>query len=419
MRKRRAVKMSNVRAKTELTTKQSAKAKGLSLKMVNLDKDIMKAGQAELIFEDYRAKALNAREEISLADMPKAIVSYKGAFPLLADGISELCTRNPTYADGTPVIKFQNDDTPYLYAELHRDDLIGLCTGWEEHVLPTFWREVTRLVKNPRLWYINFGNGHGMAGHVFIINVYYEDLTQMSDTDAARCRNLGIERRVTHFGIFFLRPLFESCLPGKSRGKCGGFLTTEHAFYAFYTKALIMLDTEASAESLIFRRACNPTGATLALTKEGGEELDELIPYYRMALCFLAWAEAKAKFYETDAWIRKGGEEIIDMMKQVYPSLLTVSKGKVYLRDRRDAMCLIDRALWGLNKMARMGYADHLKAIPIRAVYRETGEGLELEIEFYARGKGRANLDVPVYTSRNIEELAGKNPREAGQIELF
>ena len=422
MRRKRAVRMSNVRRRTETTTKASAKkeaAAGIRIPMVRLDKDIMKAGKAEEIFENYRAKARNARDEITLADLPKAMVSYKGAFPLLADGISELCTRNPTNEDGTPVIKFQDDDTPYLYAVLHRDDLIGLCTNWEEHVLPTFWREVTRLVKTPKLWYINFGNGRGMAGHVFIINVYYEDLSQMSEADAARCRNLGIERRVTHFGIFFLRPLFESCLPGKSKGAGGGFLTSEHAFYTYYTKALLALETEADAESLIFRRLCNPNEATFALTKEGGEELDELIPYYRAALCFLAWAEGKAKFYEQDPWIRKSGEEVIELMKQVYPGLLAVSKGKVYLKDRLGAMCLIDRALWGLNKMARMGYADHLKAIPIRAIYKETGAGLEIELEFWARGKRRANVDCPIYTSRNIEKLAGKNPRNAGQRELF
>ena len=421
MRRTMAMRYANVRAKTETTTRASAKAKGIKVSVVELDGKILKAGQAEPIFEEYRDKALNARDEVNLADMPKAVVSYKGAFPYMADLMSWVCTINPTGENGEPRIKYQDEDTPYMFIRLTREEFVWGATGDDPLATSHFWNEVFRLMKNNRAWAINFGNGRGVIMPIFVITAGYEDLSQMSRADAAHCRAINVERRVSYIDVYFARPLFESCLKGKSGGKYGGFLTSEHAFYAKYTRALTVLAAEGDAESLIYRRLCNPHEATFALTKEGGEDLDELAPYYRMALCFLISAEGKAKFYEQDPWIRKSGEEVTGWLRQANPRLLVTSKStkKVLIRNRRDAMCLIDTALWGLNKMARMGHADHLKAIPIRTIYRETASMLELEIEFYARGKSRRNIDCPIYTSRNIEELAGKNPREAGQAELF
>ena len=421
MRRTSAVRYSNVRAKTETTTKASAKAKGLKVGVVEIADKILKGGQAELIFEEYRTKALNARDEVNLADMPKAVVSYKGAFPYMADLISWVCTENPLDENGEPRIKYQNEDTPYMFIRLTREEFVWGATCNDPLAVVSFWREVFRLMKSNRAWAINFGNGHGIVMPIFGIIAEYEDIDTMSEADAAHCRAINVERRLTYVNVYFARPLFEPCLPGKGRGRYGGFLTSEQAFFSKYTRASTALAAEGDAESLIFRRLCNPCEATFALTKEGGEDLDELTPYYRAALLFLISAEGKVKLYEHDPFIRKGADEVIDWLTQIRPGLLVKAKGtgKVYIRNTTDAMCLIDRALWALNKQARMGLADHLKAVPIRTEYRETKAGLSLETEFYARGEGRRNADVPVYTSRNIERLTGKNPRETGQGELF
>ena len=422
----KAVKMSNVRAKTETTTKASARAQGIKVSVVEMNGGVLKAGKAELIFEEYR-RARNARPEVSLADLPKAYVSYKGAFPLISDGIQSFCTENPLDENGDPLIRYQDDDSPYFYIRAERDDFFYRCTGGDPLAERLLLKEILELMKNNRAWAINFGNGHGTIMPIFIITADYATQDEMSEADAQRCKNFNIERKLSYINIYFAKPLFETCLPGQGKGRYGGFLTSETAFYSKYARALTSLIAGEDGESRLFRRLANPRAATLALTREGGEDLDELTPYYRAALLFMISTEGKtgrAQFASHDPYIRKSADGVIDWLKQANPRLLVNARKKdktcvAYIRDRRDAMCFFDRALWGLNKQARMGNAAHLKAIPIRAMYRETDAGLEIEIEFYARGKGRRNEDAPSYTSRNIEDVTGGNPRNAGQIELF
>jgi len=342
-------------------------------------------------------------KEISLDDIPKAALTYRGAFPYLMDALSELCTMNPTITlngEEKKVIQGQDDrETTHYSAMLKWETLTELATRHEPTSKDRFRIEIMNLYKSAPNLYINLGNGRSVLTHPFIIrNIFFEDLSVMSKKDAEKCKRLGITKKISHIDIEFFKPLFNACFAGKENG---GFIFTDPAFFAMLNKTINTMRNDRNCLN-IMNRFYNPK------TKQWVTNYPTT--YHKFILYLLTHISSNANantltLYEDD---------IIELLTHVDPQQLCVKNEKTYLKNQFDTKLFFDKACMLYNQMAKYGYCEHTIAVSEHCIYSYVNGKLQITIS-YMRETPRTRIES--YTSNFIEELKQNEPLQIGYKE--
>ena len=337
-------------------------------------------------------------KEISLNEIPKAALTYKGAFPYLVDALSELCTINPIYEygihAGEHVIKGQNDrDLTHYSAALKWDTLTELATRNEPTSKDTFRREIMKIYRNAPNLYINLGNGHSLLTHPFIIrNIVFDDLTTMSKKDAEICARLGITKKISYVDIEFFKPLFNACFPGNEKG---GNIETDPAFFAMLNKTINTMRNDNNTIK-IMNRFYNPRTKQF-VTKYAST-------YHKFILYLLAHISSN----QNASSLTLQEDEIIELLSHVDPGQLYERNGKTYIKNPFDTKLFFDKSCMIYNQMAKYGYCEHTIAVSDHCIYAYENKKLKITIS-YQRSKPRTNIEN--YTSNFMEnELKNNQP---------
>lgn len=333
---------------------------------------------------------------LSLEDIPKAALTYKGAYPYLMDALSELCTMNPTVninGEIKPVIQGQNNsETTHFSARLKWDSLTHLATRGEPTSKDRFRKEIMSLYKNPPSMYINLGGGLSVLTHPFIIrSIFYEDSSQMSKKDAEICARLGITKKISFVEIDFFKPLFNACFAGN---ESGGFIYTDPAFFAMLTKTMNAMRNDKNC-IVLMSRFYNPNTKQFIVKYP--------TTYHKFILYLLSHISSNPRadtltLYE---------DEIIEMLSHVDPQQLTQSNGKIYIRNQFDTKLFFDKASFIYNQMAKYGYCEHTIAVSEHCIYSRENGKLKITLS-YKRTKPRTNVET--YSSNFMNELKQNAP---------
>lgn len=374
------IKYSKIAINTELSTRKSESSK-----------------KSLQIFDE-------SLKEIDIADIPKAALTYRGAFPYLMDALSELCTINPTVQ--TPegekkVIQGQNDrETTHYSAILKWKTLTELATRNEPTSKDRFRIEIMNLYKSAPNLYINLGNGRSVLTHPFIIrNIFFEDLSIMSKKDAENCKRLGITKKISHVDIEFFKPLFNACFTGKEKD---GFIYTDPAFFAMLNKTISTMRNDKNCLN-IMNRFYNPK------TKQWITKYPTT--YHKFILYLLTHISSNTNantltLYEDD---------IIEMLTHVDPQQLCEKNSKTYLKNQFDTKLFFDKACMLYNQMAKYGYCEHTIAVSEHCIYSYVNKKLQIRIS-YKRETPRTNIKS--YSSNFIDELKKNEPLQIDYKEI-
>lgn len=374
------IKFSKTAINTELSTRKS---------------ELKKAGLQ--IFDE-------SLKEIDLKEIPKAALTYRGAFPYLMDALSELCTINPTVminGEQKQVIRNQNDpETSHFSAMLKWETLTELATRNESTSKDRFRIEIMNLYKNAPNLYINLGNGRSVLTHPFIIrNIYFEDLSVMSKKDAEICSRLGITKKIAMVDIEFFKPLFNACFTGN---ESGGFIYTDPAFFAMLNKTINTMRNDRNCLS-VMSRFYNPRTKQF-ITKYP-------TTYHKFILYLLTHISSNANANTLTLY----EDEIIEMLAHVDPQQLSESNGKTYIRNQFDTKLFFDKACMLYNQMAKYGYCEHTVAVSEHCIYAfDENHKLKITIT-YMRETPRTGIEN--YSSNFIEELKNNKPLQIGYKE--
>lgn len=338
--------------------------------------------------------------EISLNEIPKAALTYKGAFPYLVDALSELCTINPKFESGNRkgeyVIKGQGDkETTHYSAMLKWETLTELATRNEPTSKDTFRHEIMKIYRKAPNLYINLGNGHSLLTHPFIIrNIVFDDLTIMSKKDAETCARLGITKKISYVDIEFFKPLFNACFPGNEKG---GYIETDPAFFAMLNKTIDTMRNDKNTLK-IMNRFYKPRTKQF-VTKYAST-------YHKFILYLLAHISSNQKANS----LTLNEEALIDLLAHVDPGQLYERNGKTYIKNEFDTKLFFDKSCMIYNQMAKYGYCEHTIAVSEHCIYSYENKKLKITIT-YKRETPRTNIDN--YTSNFIEnELKDNQPMQ-------
>lgn len=332
--------------------------------------------------------------EISLSDIPKASLTYKGAFPYLVEALSELCTINPQFK-GQYVIKGQDDrESSHYSALLKWKTLIELATKNEPLVKDSFRREIMNIYKKAPSLYINLGNGHALLTHPFIIrSIIFDDLSTMTPKEAETCIKLGIKKTISYIDIEFFKPLFNACFPGKERG---GYIYTDPAFYTMLQKTIHTMKKEPDITNKL-RRFYNPRTRQF-ITKYPAT-------YYK----FILWLLTHISSNETAKSLTLYEKDLIELLSHVDPGQLIEKNGKAYIKNPFDTKLFFDKACMIYNQMGKYGYSEKTIAISEHCIYSQSYGKLQITIT-YKRENPRTNIDD--YTSNFMQEIQKNAPLE-------
>ena len=340
-----------------------------------------------------------ALKAIDIADITKAHLSYKGAFPYFTDALSELCSIDPTDETGWHYIRGREDPfETHFSVNMGFEELVTLATDNEPTSKEPFKRELRRVMKEPPRLLVRtreFVEGRGWANMAILTQPFnipsvgagYENIDGTEDAAAARAYRIGVRRRVSNIQIDFYKALFNACLPGQ--GSDGGYVKTDRAFYAKYIRTLreIPQTAEGERKRLMFR---NPrTGEIMERVDKGA--------YYKMILYLLFHLSSNKLVTQQTL----SPQDVINMLAHVDPGQLYTRNGKLYVKNAYDTKLFIDKASWIFNEMARRGFCEKTAAATEHCIYRNTSEGIELTI-YWKRNNPRYSIDA--YSSNFIEE---------------
>jgi hypothetical protein len=336
-------------------------------------------------------------KEISIDDIPKAALTYKGAFPFLVDAISELCTINPKVVNTdtqteTYVIKNQFDNTTtHFAAALKWSTLVELATRNEPTSKDAFRKEIMKIYEAPPSLYINLGNGHSILTHPFIIrSIVFDDYTTMSKHDAEICARLGIQKKISYVDIEFFKPLFAACFNSER----GGFIYTDPAFYAMLLKTISTMRNDSTTLSIL-NRFYNPR------TKQF---VSKMATTYHKFILYLLSKIASNEKYTT---ITFDETDIVELLKHVDPSQLYERNGRIYIKNEYDTKLFIDKSCMIYNQMAQRGFCEHTIAVSEHTIYKHTNGKLSFTLT-YKRETPRTNIEK--YTSNFLNEVQKNTP---------
>lgn len=332
--------------------------------------------------------------EISLSDIPKASLTYKGAFPYLVEALSELCTINPKL-NGEFVIKGQEDRNSTHYSALIKwKTLVELATKNEPLVKDGFRKEIMNIYKKAPSLYLNLGNGHGLLTHPFIIrSIVFDDLSTMTKKEAEACIKLGITKTISYVDIEFFKPLFNACFPGKEKG---GFIYTDPAFYTMLQKTIHTMKQNTDTSKRL-SRFYNPR------TKQFVTKYPST--YYKFVLWLLTHISSNEKANS----LTLNEEDLIDLLAHVDPGQLIEKNGKNYIKNPYDTKLFFDKACWIYNQMGKYGYSEKTIAVGEHSIYSRINGKLQIIIN-YVRENPRTNIDD--YTSNFMNEIEQNPPLE-------
>lgn len=331
-------------------------------------------------------------KEISFDDIPKAALTYKGAFPYLVDALSELCTINPKWDNGEYVIKGQNDTSATHYSvALKWETLTELATRNEPTSKDYFRHEIMKIYKTAPNLYINLGNGHSLLTHPFIIrNIVFDDLSVMTTKEADICARLGITKKISYVDIEFFKPLFNACFSGQEKG---GYIETDPAFYAMFRKTIESMRNDKNTIA-INSRFYNP--------RTGQFVTKYPTTYHKFILYLLSHISSNGKANTLTLY----QDDIIELLAHVDPAQLVDKNGKTYIRNHYDTKLFFDKASMIYNRMAKYGYCEHTIAVSEHCIYTYENGKLKIVIT-YQRETPRTNIET--YTSNFIENEVKTN----------
>ena len=378
MKHPRFVKHSKIAINTELSTRKS------------------EGNNAELKIIDETLK------EITLDEIPKASLTYRGAFPYLIDALNELCTLNPTFDNGERVIKGQDDLKATHYSVLLKwETLTNLATRNEPTSKDSFRREIMKIYRAAPSLYINLGNGHSLLTHPFIVrNIVTTNATSLTKKEAELFARLGIEKKIAYVDIEFFKPLFNACFPGKEKG---GYIETDPAFFAMLNKTIDTMRNDSNTIK-IMNRFYNPRTKQF-VTKYA-------TTYHKFILYLLAHISSNEKANS----LTLQEEEIIDLLSHVDPGQLYERNGKTYIKNQFDTKLFFDKSCMIYNQMAKYGYCEHTIAVSEHCTYSYSNGKLQMTIS-YQRSRPRTNIES--YTSNFMEgELRQNQPLQVEYKDL-
>lgn len=332
--------------------------------------------------------------EISLSDIPKASLTYKGAFPYLVEALSELCTINPQ-TNGHYVVKGQDDKFSTHYSAcLKWETLVHLATRGEPLVKDNFRREIMNIYKKAPSLYIKLGNGHSLLTHPFIIrSIYFNDLSTMTKKQAETCIKLGIHKTIAYIDIEFFKPLFNACFPGKEQG---GYIYTDPAFFTMLQKTIHTMKNEPDNKKIL-SRFYNPRTRQF-ITKSPAT-------YYKFILWFLTHVSSNEK--ATSLTLCE--KDLIELLSHVDPGQLIEKNGKAYIKNAFETKLFFDKAFMIYNQMGKRGYSEKTIAISEHCIYSKSNGKLQITIT-YKRENPRTSIND--YTSNFMQEIQKNAPLE-------